>query len=132
MFEFVGTMDGSDPIIKEYVVANDEVLSIGEMVNLESGEADAGASGDLAFIGACVNAVNNADDGENVFVYANPNAIYKVTDLNARLAGANLDLASGGLGLTTDSNSDFVVLENSTATEKTLVMFAGTHYLNIK
>ncbi len=128
-FEFRYTLDGGAQLTKSYVVADAEDLSIGEMVNLESGEADAGATGDTALIGACIEAVDNTADGENVVVTMNPNAVYGVVDENARLAGALLDLASGGMGVAASSNNEFVVIEDSAADEETLVAFNGTHYI---
>ena len=98
-------------------------------MNLESGELDAGATGDTALVGVPVTDVDNADDGLSVRCIMNPNAVYRVTDLNARVAGALLDIATGGLGVTTDSNHDLIVVEDSLATEPTLVTFNGTHYL---
>ena len=130
-FEWAFNVSGGPPHIEPVVVANDEVLSVGELVNLESGEADAGASADTALLGACVEAVNNADDGLTVKVIVNPDAVYAVTDANARLMGATLDIASGGLGVTTDSNSDLIVFRTSTATEPTLVTFNGNHWLDL-
>jgi hypothetical protein len=128
-FTWAGSVDGSEPIIQKFVVANDEVFSKGEMLNLESGEADAGASDDEAFIGVATHDVDNADDGEYVYAIMNPGAIYAVVDANARAAGATLDLASGGMGVTTSSNADFIVVADSAADEPTLVTFNNTHYL---
>jgi hypothetical protein len=128
-FTFRYTLDGSAEIYKDYTVVNAAVLSIGEMLNLETGEADAGATGDTAFIGPAVNAVDNTDDGETVRAIMNPNAVYGVVDANARVAGALLDLATGGLGVAAASNNDFIVVEDSTATEETLVAWNGTHFI---
>jgi hypothetical protein len=119
------------PNIKEVVVANDEVFTWGEMLNLETGEADAGASGDTAFLGPAQESLNNADDGLTVKVIVNPDAVYEVVDNNARLMGATLDLAAGGLGVTTSSNADFIVYETSTATEPTLVTWNGNSWLDL-
>ena len=90
-------------------------------------EADAGASNDAAFLGAATEAVDNTVDGHIVECIVNPGAIYAVEDANVRVVGDKLDLASGGLGVTTDSNHDFIVWANSTADEPTLVIFNGNH-----
>jgi hypothetical protein len=130
-FEFRYDFSGQNtPIQKSYVIADAEIFSIGEMVNLESGELDSGVAADTALVGPVVSAVDNTDDGLSVKVIINPFAVYAVTDANARAAGATLDLAAGGLTVTTSSSATFVVVEDSSATEETLVAFNGTHYLN--
>jgi hypothetical protein len=130
-FEFRYDMTGQNtPIIKEFVVADGEVFSIGEIVNLESGELDSGVAADTALVGPCVAACDNTADGLSCKVITNPFAVYAVTDANARAAGATLDLASGGLTVTTSSSATFVVVQASGATEETLVAFNGSHYLN--
>ena len=121
----------SVPTTEVVTVANDEVFTWGEMLNLESGEADAGATGDTAFLGPSQQSLDNADDGLTVKVIVNPNAVYGVEDNNARLMGALLDLASGGLGVTGDSNHDFIVWRTSTATEETLVVLNGNSWLDL-
>lgn len=130
-FVWAGSLDGSEPIIQKFVVKNAAVISKGEMLNLESGEADAGASGDTGLIGAAVEDVDNSDDGLYVKAIVNPNAIYRVVDANARVAGATLDLASGGLGVTTTNNADLLVVADSAADEPTLVTFNGTHFTQV-
>ncbi|MBZ0294506.1 MAG: hypothetical protein K8L99_18220 [Anaerolineae bacterium] len=126
-FRWAGSIDGSEPIIRRFVVADTVVLSRGEIVNLESGEVDAGAAGDSAFLGPATEDVDNTDDGLSVSVITNPGAIYAVDDANVRVAGATLDLASGGLGVTGTSNADFKVWADSAADEPTLVVFNGNH-----
>ncbi len=130
-FWFAGSMDGSEPIEVEYIVKASAVISKGEMVNLETGEADAGAAADTGLIGIATESVDNTVDGHTIKVIANPNAIYGVDDANARVAGALLDLASGGMGVTTDSSHTFMVWADSAADEPTLVIFNGTHYTQV-
>lgn len=126
-FRWAGSLDGSDPIIMEFPVVDTVVLSRGEMVNLESGEVDAAASGDTGLLGIALADVDNTNDGETVKVIVNPWAIYEVEDANVRTAGSTLDLASGGMGLTTSSNVDFKVVANSAADEPTRVMIHTAH-----
>lgn len=126
-FKFAGSKDGSQPIIRKFVVADTVVLSRGEVVNLESGEVDAGATNDTAFVGVCTESVDNTNDGLSVSVITNPGAIWAVEDANARVAGATLDLASGGMGLSASVNADFIVWADSAADEPTLVVFNGNH-----
>jgi hypothetical protein len=57
-------------------------------------------------------------------------AVYAVTDANARVIGTVLDItgATGAQTLTTDSDHDVIVVANSSATEPTLVMLqVGVH-----
>ena len=128
-FEFAYLANGGTaPTIQNIVVADAEVLSAGELVNLESGELDAAATADTALVGAMVQDVNNADDGLSGHVITDQDAVYSVEDNNARVIGATLDIAAGGMGVTTSSNADLIVVRTSTATERTLVMFNNTHY----
>lgn len=129
-FEFAYTLDGSAPMVEELTVADTVVLSIGEMVNLESGELTTAVTADTALVGVVVNAVDNTADGLKAFVITNEAAVYAVTDANARVKGATLDIATGALGVTTSSNADLIVVEDSSATQKTLVTFNNTHYLD--
>jgi len=126
-FKWAGSMDGSEPIVRKFVVKDGTVIARGAMVNLESGEADLGATDDAAFIGVATETVDNTNDGLSISVVSNPFAIYSVVDANARKAGDTLDLATGGLGLTTSTNADFVVWADSAADEPTLVVFNANH-----
>ena len=129
-FEFAYCTHGGAPLTFNFPVVDTDVLSIGEMVTITSGEAAAGASGDATLAGAAQEAVDNTADGETVNVICDPDAVYAVTDAVARLAGATLDIASGGMGVTTSGDADLVVVRNSTASEKTYVMIShGEHYL---
>lgn len=131
-FEWAYNLSGGAARIVKYVVKDTVVLSAGEVVTLDTGEVDAGATGDAgAFVGVCVEDSDNTSDGETVSVIVNPDAVYRVTDLNARNANAALDLASGGMGVTTDSNSDLLVVRTSTATEKTEVTWNMTHFTQV-
>lgn len=130
-FWFAGTLDGSQPIVQTFVVKASAVITKGEMLNLETGEADAGATGDTALIGIATEDVDNTVDGHTVDAIVNPNAIYGVDDANARVTGALLDLASGALGITTDSNHDVMVVSDSSASEPTMVTFNGTHFTQV-
>lgn len=126
-FQWAYNMNGGAPLIQTFVVKNGAVLSEGEVVNLESGEVDAGASNDAAFVGIAVHDADNTADGLSVRCICNPDAVYSVTDANARAVGDTLDLASGGLGVTTSSNADFIVVRDSSATEPTYVKFTATN-----
>lgn len=129
-FEFAYCLHGGAPFRIYLPVVASAVLSQNELVNLESGEADPAATNDTTLVGAAVSAVDNTVDGHFVWVIADPYAVYAVTDANARVAGATLDIGSGGLTVASSSNVDLIVVTTSTATEKTHVMIAhGEHYL---
>lgn len=130
-FEFAYSLDGSEPIMQTFVVKASAVLSDGEFTNLESGEVDAGATNDAAFVGPAIGDCDNTADGLSVRCIVNRYAVYAVVDANARVVGDTLDLASGGLGVTTSSNADFIVVRSSSATEPTYVMVTvGNHWLD--
>jgi hypothetical protein len=130
-FEWAYSLDGSDPIIQEFIVTASAVLSEGEMLNLASNEANAGATNDAAFIGIATHDVDNTVDGHVVKAIVNRYAVYKVTDANARLVGATLDLGSGGLTVAANSNADLLVVKSSSSTEPTYVMVTpGNHWLD--
>lgn len=122
-FQWAYNMNGGAPLIQTFVVKDTVVLSEGEVVTLDTGEVDAGASNDTAFIGIALHDVDNTNDGETVRVICNPDAVYSIEDANVRAVGATLDLASGGLGVASSSNADFIVVRDSSATEPTYVKF---------
>ncbi len=127
-FEWAYSLDGSDPIIQEFVVKASAVISTGEFCNLESNEADAAATNDAALIGIAVEDVDNTVDGHTVRVIVNRYAVYKVADANARSVGDTLDLATGAQGVTTNSNADVIIVKSSSATEPTYVMITPTNH----
>jgi hypothetical protein len=121
---------GTAPTIQELTVADAEVLSKGELVNLESGELDAAATGDTALVGAVLADVDNTADGLTAKVIVDQDAVYAVTDGNARVIGATLDIGAGGLTVAASSNADLIVVADSSATEKTLVTFNNSHFMD--
>ena len=126
-FEFVGTIDGSQPIILKMPVAAGNTVAVGTMVSTASGAVAVSVTNDTAIMGVAISA-GGAE--ETVAVIMNPNAIYKVTDANARVAGAALDLATGARGVASATNTDLRVYANSSATQETFVVIAtGEHYL---
>jgi hypothetical protein len=128
-FTWAYNLGGGGAIIERIVVKASAVLVKGEMTNLESGEVDAGATADTAFVGPACEDCDNTADGLSVDVIVNSDAVYSVVDNNAREKGALLDLGTGGLTVAAASNNDLIVVEKSTATEPTLVTFNRTHYL---
>lgn len=129
-FEFAYCLHGGAPQIQKITIADTVVLSQGEMVNLETGELTTAVTADTLLVGVCLEDVDNTDDGLSAHVIVSEDAVYSVEDNNARLKGATLDIATGALGVTTDNNSDLIVVKDSTATERTLVTFNNNHYLD--
>jgi hypothetical protein len=73
------------------------------------------------------------DSTTDIRFVRNADAVYGVTDANARVAGATLDItgATGAQGVTTSSGKEFVVVQASSATEETLVRInIGKHHDN--
>jgi phosphotransferase system IIB component len=127
-FTWVYNLHGGAPTIQTKTIVNAAVMAKGVLCNAESGEVTIGVSADTELLGATVEAVDNTDDGEVIRVIVNPDAVYEVTDANARVTGAHLDINTGALTVTTDSNHDLVVVEDSSASEPTRVRIAaGNH-----
>ena len=120
-FDWVYNLSGGTPTIQTWTVKDTVVLSKGELGTADTAEVDAAASNDSTLLGACVEASDNTSDGETVRIIVNPDAVYEVTDLNARNAGDTLDIAAGGLSVEASSDVDLIIVENSSATELTRV-----------
>lgn len=128
---YVGSLGGGEPWQGEFTVANDAVISAGQMLTLASNEADSGTTNDTAFIGIALEAVDNSADGLKVRAICDPNAIYAYRDGTAHAAGATLDLAAGGMALAANANADFTVIMDNAADEDTLfIITPGEHYLH--
>lgn len=132
-FKFVYRLCGMPPSIATYTVADTSFVK-GDLVNVESGEIDLAATNDAALLGAVQETASGlTTSSSTVSVITDWDAVYEVTDANARLAGAKLDITgtTGAMGVTTLSNADVTVVENSTASEPTRVMITvGEHLLN--
>jgi hypothetical protein len=133
-FKFAYRLSGGAPTIVTIKYKDTETLSFGDIVNLESGEADLGATGDTTLAGLVVSATAaGTDSTTDAQVIIDPDAVYSVTDANARLLGATLDIAgtTGAMSVASSSNKEFVVMAPSSAAQETLVGFnVGKHFLN--
>ena len=133
-FRYRGRKSGGPATIQDLLFKDSETLSIGDIVNLETGELDLAATGDTALVGVVLETIAGTDSTTRIKVVTDPDAIYGVYDANARLVGATLDIsgATGAQTVAASSNKEFVVYAESTATEETLVMFnTGAHYQNV-
>lgn len=128
-FQWIHSLSQAQPVIRTLIMRDTEILSEGELVNLNTGEVEAAGTGDAALMGAAAEDKDNTADGETCDVIVGPrDSVYEVEDNNARVIGATLDIAGGGLGVTGTANADLIVVEDSTATEKTRVMIAPGEY----
>ncbi len=128
-FRFRYRLSGGPATIQELTFKDTETLTKGDMVNLESGEIDLGATADTALLGVVLETKAGTDSTTTIKVITDNDAVYGVYDANARVKGATLDLsgATGAQTVTTSSNKEFVVVEASTASEETLVRFNMGH-----
>lgn len=131
-FRFRYRLSGAPPTILTLYCKDDETLSKGDLLNLESGELDLGATNDTTLIGACMETKAGTDSTTQFKVISDPDAVYGVYDANARLAGATLDIAgtTGAMTVAASNNVDLIVVAPSSASEETLVMIAhGEQFL---
>lgn len=118
-------ISGGEFTIKKYTFKDTETLTKGDMVNLEVGEIDLGATADTALVGVAWETKAGTDSVTELLVVTDVDAVYGVYDANARVEGATLDLAgaTGAQTVATSSNKEFVVFQTCTAAEETLVRF---------
>lgn len=133
-FTFRYRLSGGAPTIQNLTFKDTETLTKGDILNLETGEVDLGATGDTGLLGVALQTEAGVDSTTKIDVIVDSDAVYAVTDNNARVKGATLDLTgtTGAQGVTTSSNKEFVVVAESSATEETLVKFnVGKHTDNV-
>lgn len=132
-FRFAYRLCGGAPTIQDLLFKDTETITEGDLVNLESGEVDLGATNDTAFVGAAVETVSGTDSTTRIRVITDQDAVYAVDDANARAIGATLDISgtTGAMTVAASSNADLLVVADSSATEPTLVRInTGEHWLN--
>lgn len=116
-------MSGGAPTVQALLAKDDETLTKGDIVNLESGEIDLAATGDTNLLGVLLETKAARDSTTRHEVCVDEDMVYGVTDANARKIGDTLDIrgATGAQGVAASSNREFVVVADSSATEETLV-----------
>ena len=129
-FDFRFCESGSAPTVRTVYAKDTETLTTGDILNLETGEVDLGATGDTRLLGACLETKAHTDSTTTTEVIVDADAVYGVTDANARKIGATLDLSgeTGAQTVATSSNKDLVVVADSSATEETLVRVYPTRH----
>lgn len=133
-FTFAYRESGAAPTIVDLLFKDTETLTKGDLVNLETGEVDLLATADTNALGVVLETKAGTDSTTRIKCIIDPDAVYSVTDANARLLGATLDVAgaTGAQTVATSSNKNFVVARESSATEPTLVKFnVGKHAFNV-
>lgn len=147
-FEWRYNISGGKPLVLTFLMKDSETLTLGDLLNLESGEVDLLATGDTAAVGLFMGpddpddavdrkpgTVSGTDSTTVVRAIVNPDAVYAdVDDTNARLPGALLDVsgATGAQAIASASNNEFVVVaRKKQSSDETFVQFtAPTHYLS--
>lgn len=122
---------GGFPTVQSLLFKDSETITIGDIVNLESGLVDLAATGDANLLGCAMQTLAGTSEKTRIEVVTDPNAVYGVVDANARKIGDTLDLtgATGAQKLAASSNKEFVVVADSLATEETLVRInVGKHF----
>lgn len=129
-FHFRYRLCGQPPTVREFYFKDTEKLTLGDLVNVESGEVDLAATNDSAIVGAVIETLDGIDSTTRIKVVVDADAVYAVSDNNVRLMGATLDITgtTGAMTVTTDSNHDVVVVANSAADEPTLVMIVQSKH----
>lgn len=122
-FQFRFRESGGAPTVRSLLFKDTETLTKDDLVNLETGEVDLAATDDDRILGSALETKAGTDSTTRIEVIVDEDAVYGVTDANARLTGATLDItgATGAQTVTTSSNKDVVVVADSAATEETLV-----------
>ena len=133
--EFAYRLSGGEPTIQDLTFKDTETITKGDLVNLETGEIDLAATNDDALVGVALETKAGTDSTTKLKVISDADAVYSVTDANARLIGATLDVsgATGAQTVATSSNKELICVATVSATEPTLVAinqskhwFAGT------
>lgn len=132
-FTFRYRLSGGAPTIQDLTFKDTETLTAGDLVNLETGEIDLAATADANLVGVVLETQAGVDSTTKAKVITDADAVYGVTDANARVIGATLDIAgaTGAQAVAASTNKEFVVVADSSATEETLVRInIGKHYAN--
>ena len=146
-FAWRWNVSGGRPLMQSFYMKDTETLTVGDMLNLETGEVDLMVTSDVAAVGVFIGPENPDDsvDGKPgtvsgtdsttiVLAICNPDAVYADTnDTSARQPGALLDIsgATGAQTVAASSNTEFVVVERKrqSSDETRLMICSSAHYL---
>ncbi len=128
-FTWKYNISGGRPLIQSVVASTTETLTKGDIGNIESGEVDLAVTGNNELLGAIQGAFDPADEKTagvitaitsvtKIKVIGNPDAVYSTPDNNARLIGAQLDIAgtTGAQTLASSSGNEFIVVKRKDVT----------------
>lgn len=118
-------MGGGPPTVRSFPIDSAAAVNRGDLLHLYDG-----AAGDGGLVGVVVETVSDPAAGTHVRAVTDADAVYAVTDPNARAAGAALDLAgeTGEQGVTGADDGDLDVLVDCGEDQPTLVRIgAGRH-----
>ncbi len=129
----------------EFQSQDTETLTKGDLMNVNSGEVDLGATGDNDFAGVLLGVATQSVDLETAGVVAavtsstwlrviiDPGAVYGIVDANARDAATNLAISgnTGAMALATPGNNDVRVVETkkAAADETKVIIHPGELYV---
>jgi len=134
-FRYSGRLHGGVlPTIVKILAKNTATYYKGDLVALDTGEADLAATNDKLFLGVVNATVSATDSTTYLEVIVDEDSIYDIYDANARKFGDPLDISGtyGAMTVAADSNHDLIVIAPSLATEPTRVMVMhGAHVLNV-
>jgi len=131
-FTFRYRLSGGAPTIQRFIFQDTETLTKGDMVSIETGVADLAATADAVLAGVALQTKAGTTTVSTIDIITDADAVYGVTDANARLQGATLDIAgaTGAQTVAASNNAEFLVVAGSSATEETLVTFnVAKHWL---
>ena len=126
-FQFRYRLSGLPPSVRRFALVKPGFVP-GDMVSLDGEIPALAATSDVSFLGCVIEP--SPEDGPNIAVIADEDAVYGVADPHERTVGASLDLASssGVQTVKTSINDDFEVVAASTADEETLLRITfGRH-----
>ena len=127
-FHFRYRLSGLPPSIQRFAPGVKLGLVPGDMVSLDGETPALAATSDVLLLGGVIEP--RTEDGPDIAVIADEDAVYSVADPHERTVGTNLDLAgnSGAQTVKTSVNDDFEVVAASTADEETLLRITfGRH-----
>jgi uncharacterized protein YbcI len=129
-FEYRYRQGGGQPTIQSFVFLDTETLSVGDMVNIETGRADLAVAGDVALIGVAVEAHDGTAGTSAIRCITDADAVYAVDDPFARVKGQHLGLSglTGAQGVCNSTGSEFVVVTDCGAEEATLVSITADRH----
>ena len=126
MFKFAGTVSGgmgpySRTVTNRYVAGASRTYTIGEIVNLASGRVVLGATGNTSLLGVVAGTVKDAVSGTTQIPVTDIwDAVWEVTDNNARNPGDTANINATGNGIATGT-ADFEHVWQSTAAQPSYV-----------